>query len=192
MIRINLLPKDEVPKSVQVKLPPVASFIPVFVAVGLLALCIVVGFLQHGQVVKLQKDIEVAKEETQRLAPQIARIKQLTKERDEVDRRLDAITMLDKNRYFRVRLMSELSRHMPENTWLTRYEEVGNTSVRLEGITFSNFLIADFMRDQVTSDNYRAVDLEYIERGKIGDIDVLKFGLTAQVGQPATDVATGM
>ncbi len=192
MIRINLLPKDEVPRSVQIKLPPVASFIPVFVAIGLLALCVVLGVLQHGQVVKLQKEIEVAKEEAQRLAPQIARIKQLTKERDEVDKRLDAITMLDKNRYFRVRLMSELSRHMPENTWLTLYEEVGNTSLRLEGITFSNFLIADFMRDQITSDNYRAIDLDFIERGRIGDIDVLKFGLTAQVGQPATDVAIGM
>jgi len=134
----------------------------------------------------------VAKEETRRLAPQIARIKQLTKERDEVDRRLDAITVLDKDRYFRVRLMSELSRRMPDNTWLTHYEEVGPTSLRMEGITFSNFIIADFMRDQVASESYRAVDLEFIERGTIGEIDVLKFGLTAQVGQTTSGVAIGM
>ena len=192
MIRINLLPKEDVPRSIQIKLPPVASFIPVFIAGGLLALCVVTAVMQHNEVTKLNKDILVAKEETQRLAPQIARIKQLTKERDEVDKRLDAITMLDKNRYFRVRLMSELSRRMPENTWLTLYQEVGEMSLHLEGITFSNFLIADFMRDQVISDNYRAVDLEFIERGKIGEVNVLKFGLTAQVGHPATDVATGM
>ena len=192
MIRINLLPKEDVPRNIEIKLPPVASFIPVFIAGGLLALCVVTAFMQHNQEAKLNKDIQVAQEETQRLAPQIARIKQLTKERDEVDKRLDAITMLDKNRYFRVRLMSELSRRMPENTWLTLYQEVGQTSLHLEGITFSNFLIADFMRDQVVSDSYKAVDLDYIERGTIGDIDVLKFGLTAQVGEPATDVATGM
>lgn len=192
MIRINLLPKEEVPRQIQVKMPPIASFVPVFVAIGLVLLCAGTWFVQYGRITQLNHDIEVAKEETQRLAPQIARIKQLTKERDEVDRRLDAITMLDKDRYFRVRLMSELSRRMPENTWLTRYEEVGATSLRLEGITFSNFVIADFMRDQVASDAYRAIDLNFIERGSIGEIDVLKFGLTAQVGQPAADVATGM
>jgi Tfp pilus assembly protein PilN len=192
MIRINLLPKEEVPRSIQVKMPPIASFVPMFVAAGLLTLCVATWFVQHGQVQQLEQNIETAKEESRRLAPQIARIKQLTKERDEVDRRLDAITMLDKDRYFRVRLMSELSRRMPENTWLTEYEEVGPTTLRMEGITFSNFVIADFMRDQVASDSYRAVDLDFIERGTIGKIDVLKFGLTAQVGQPANDVATGM
>lgn len=192
MIRINLLPKEEVPRQIQVSMPPIASFIPVFVAAGLIALCISTWFVQSGQVKELNEKIELAKEETRRLAPQIARIKQLTKERDEVDRRLDAITMLDKDRYFRVRLMSELSRRMPENTWLTHYEEVGPTSLRMECITFSNFLIADFMRDQASSDSYRAVDLDFIERGSIGEIDVLKFGLTAQVGQPASGVATGM
>jgi len=48
------------------------------------------------------------------------------------------------------------------------------------------------MRNQAKSDSYRSVDLDFIEKGKIGDINVLKFGLTAQVGEPATDVATGM
>jgi Tfp pilus assembly protein PilN len=192
MIRINLLPKEDVPRSVQIKLPPVASFIPVFIAVALLGLCVTTAFVQHNKVVKLQKDIETAQEETQKLAPQIARMKQLTKERDQVDRRLDAITMLDKDRYVRVRLMSELSRRMPANTWLTLYQEVSPTTVKLEGITFSNFIIADFMRNQAKSDSYRAVDLDFIEKGRIGDINVLKFGLTAQVGEPATDVATGM
>ncbi len=192
MIRINLLPKEDVPRSVQIKLPPVASFVPVFVAVALLGLCVATAFVQHNKVAKLQKDIQVAQEETQKLAPQIARMKQLTKERDQVDRRLDAITMLDKDRYVRVRLMSELSRRMPANTWLTLYQEVSPTTVKLEGITFSNFIIADFMRNQAKSDSYRSVDLDFIEKGKIGDINVLKFGLTAQVGEPATDVATGM
>jgi hypothetical protein len=42
------------------------------------------------------------------------------------------------------------------------------------------------------SSSYLGVDLDFISRGTIGDIDVLKFGLTAQVGQPTTDVATGM
>ena len=192
MIRINLLPKEDVPRSVQIKLPPVASFIPVFVAVALLGLCVATAFIQHNKVVKLQSDIQTAKEETQKLAPQIARIKQLTQERDQVDRRLDAITMLDKDRYVRVRLMSELSRRMPANTWLTLYQEVNPTTIRLEGITFSNFVIADFMRNQVVSSSYLGVDLDFISRGTIGDINVLKFGLTAQVGQPTTDVATGM
>ncbi len=192
MIRINLLPKEDVPRHVQIKLPPVASFIPVFVAVALLGLCVATAFIQHGRVVKLQSDIQTAREESQKLAPQIARIKQLTQERDQVDRRLDAITMLDKDRYVRVRLMSELSRRMPANTWLTLYQEVNPTTIRLEGITFSNFVIADFMRNQVVSSSYLGVDLDFISRGTIGDIDVLKFGLTAQVGQPTTDVATGM
>jgi len=192
MIRINLLPKEDVPRQVQIKIPAFAAFIPMIVAVLVVGLCAATYMIQSGAVSKLNSDIKEAQEESQRLAPQIARIKQLTKERDEVDRRLDAITQLDRDRYFRVHLMSDVSRKLPENMWLTLYEEVSPNSLRIEGITFSNFVVADLLRDQVTSEYYRALDLEYIERGYIGDTSVLKFGMSCSVGQPITDVAVGL
>jgi len=205
MIEINLLPKQYLKSSRSFSFGKTGLY-AVAAAAGIVLMLVGISFYQMYQLGRLesdiekararaavlQKDIQVAQEETQKLAPQIARMKQLTKERDQVDRRLDAITMLDKDRYVRVRLMSELSRRMPANTWLTLYQEVSPTTVKLEGITFSNFIVADFMRNQAKSDSYRSVDLDFIEKGKIGDINVLKFGLTAQVGEPATDVATGM
>ena len=43
-----------------------------------------------------------------------------------------------------MKLVDELSRCVPEHLWLTSYEEQGN-KVQIEGVTFSNLLVADFM-----------------------------------------------
>jgi type IV pilus assembly protein PilN len=189
MIRINLLPQEEIPRTRTIKMPEVGAFAPVAVAAAAIVLCIGMSVIQGRSLDKLDNDVSELRSESQRLAPQIARIKQLQREREQLDKRLDVITSLDADRYFRVHLMSELSRRMPSNTWLSRIEEVAPGRYEVEGMTFSNFLVADFLHNLDESDYYHGLDLVSIVRGKIEDVNVLKFIIDADVGQPAVQMA---
>jgi len=189
MIRINLLPREEVPRTRTFKLPEIGAFVPVGIALFAVVVCAGTFFYQKHKTDTLRAEVAEAKEESQRLAPQIARIKQLQREREQLDQRLDAITLLDQERYFRVQLLSEIARTIPQNTWLTQVTEMGPGQLEVEGITFSNFIVADFLRDLNSSEQYRTVDLVGIRRGKIKDFEVLEFTITASVGQPPVELA---
>ena len=192
MIRINLLPQEDQPRQVSIKLPQIGEFVPVGIAVVALAVCVGTFFVQARNMDRLQQQVAEAREESQELAPQIARIKQLQREREQLDSRLDAITALDEERYFRVHLMSEVARRLPDNCWLTRVHEVSPGQVEIEGITFSNFIVADFLRDLGESEYYQSMELASIERGKIKDVTVLNFKIIAGVGQPPVEIASGL
>jgi Tfp pilus assembly protein PilN len=194
MIRINLLAKEEIPRSRTIKLPAIGSFVPAIAAAVVVLACTATYVVQSRNLSRLQNNVTEARTESERLAPQIARIKQLEREREQLDARLDAITSLDRERYFRVHLLSELARRFPENAWLTEYSEVSPSRVEIKGISFSNFVVADFLRDLGESDYYEVIDLVLTQRGHIKDVKVLEFTLTADVGQPPADleVAAGI
>ncbi len=173
-------------------MPEVGAFVPLVVFALAAGACVTTFFIQKASLERLESQVAEVRSESQRLAPQIARVKQLERERQQLDERLDAISALDEERYLRVHLMSELARRMPENSWLTRFEETSPGKVEIEGITFSNFIVADFLRDLASGDYFRSLDLVRIERGKIQEATVLNFEITADVGQPPVEVASGI
>jgi type IV pilus assembly protein PilN len=132
---------------------------------------------------ELENKITDAKEESARLAPQLAKIRKLTKEREEVNRRLGIIGNLDRDRYLRVQLMNELSLNLPTNCWLTAVTEQGGTHVTFEGITFSNYIIADLMNNLDKSKRFGDTALKVAEEGDIEDHRVIQFTLNAQLLQ---------
>lgn len=189
MIRINLLPKDEQPKVRTIQLPNVGAFAPLVIV--LLTFLIIGGaHIYQGQAIKaLKETIALEEAESRRLAPEIAKIKRLNKQRKDLNDRLDVITRLDGDRYFRVHIMDELNRTMPEHMWLTRFEDVGGDSYAVEGVTFSNFLISDFLQSLTSSPYFGGVSLLVAEKGDIGEVQVIKFKARAQAirkpaGQP--------
>lgn len=192
MIRINLLPQEDTPKSRNFTMPELGAFTPVAILLVALMACGGTWFMQKRTADRLTTEVAEARAESQRLAPQIARIKQLERERDALDVRLDAITSLDAQRYLRVHLLSEVARKFPDNAWLTGYKETSPSTIEIQGITFNNFVVADFLRDLDTSEYYDAVDLVISQRGKIGEVKVLDFTMTADVSQPAADLAGGL
>lgn len=188
MIRINLLPQEDAPRVRTFKMPEVGAFVPLFVAAAVVVLCAGTFFIQKRSLDRITAQVEEARIENQKLIPQIARIKQLEREREALDQRLAAITELDRERYLRVHLLSELSRHWPENAWLSEYTEINPGRVEVRGYTFNNFVVADFLRDVDRSDYYDIADLQFSNRGKIDKVKIMEFSLTADVGQPMQSV----
>jgi len=115
------------------------------------------------------------------LAPQLAKIRKLQAEREEVNKRLGIIAALDKNRYLHVRMMNDLAVNVPDNCWLTDLSESGGTQISLEGITFSNFIIADFMTSLEGSGRFTEVALVKAQEGEIDGVRVVKFAVNASL-----------
>ncbi len=175
MIRINLLPREDAPSPRSWKLPDLSSFAPlvlVVIAVGVMA---TLSLYQGQKVANLEEFITEAEAESRRLAPEIAKIKRLDEQRASLNQRLEVISALDRDRYFRVHLLDEINRALPEHLWLTRCEDIGGDMYSLEGVTFSNFLVSDLLQNLVRSPYFGNVDLQIAERGKIESVDVVKF-----------------
>ncbi len=181
MIRINLLPAEDRAKKRELHLPEMSTVYLVAAIVIFVTSIGVASTVQRHRVRSLEKKIEVAKEESRKLAPQLAKIKQITKEREEVNRRLNLITSLDRHRYYRVKLLNDISYKLPANCWITDINELSPNNFAIDGITFSNFTVADMMSNLENSSLVTSVDLKVAERGQIKKREVMKFSLSASV-----------
>ncbi len=186
MIRINLLPPEDRKKTRRIKLPSFSGGGPkaIWMLAGLIVyagMIIAIASLQTKSLKSLEARIAKAQEESRQLAPQLERIRELTKEREEVDRRLGIIASLDRERYFRVQLLNELSERMPPNSWLVSVKEDGGTQITLDGVTFSNYLIADLMANLDKSDRFNDVSLAIAQEGRILDNKVIQFTVNSKI-----------
>lgn len=182
MIRINLLPRDERQVKRTFTLPKVGTVMPLLVLILVAALFAAFSVVQAMQVSRLQADIAKAEQEAEKLRPAIQTINELTQKRQELERRLGVITGLDKQRLTRVKLVDEVSKCIPEHLWMTQFEEIpGSNRVQVEGVTFSNLLVADFMSRLEESPLYGDVDLVVAEKGTIDQRNVVKFKVTASM-----------
>ena len=114
MIRINLLPESERKTKRSFKLPSFSAGSPkmVWLVAGVLifaGMITAMSMLQARKVRDYEAKIAEAKREAEELAPQLERIRKLTQEREEVNRRLAVIATLDRDRYFRVQLLNDIS-----------------------------------------------------------------------------------
>ena len=142
---------------------------------------VLAAMLQSRKITDYETKIQALKEESARLAPQLAKIRKLTAEREEVNKRLGIIASLDKDRYLHVRMMNDLAVQVPDNCWIEEVDETGGSSVDIKGVTFSNFIIADFMTSLERSGRFSDVALVKAEEGDIDDVRVVKFEVSAKL-----------
>jgi len=184
MIRINLLPADERSSRRKISLPTISGGAVLWVSLGIFVYAGAVAgiwVLQSRKITEYETKIQALKEESSRLAPQLARIRQLQAEREEVNKRLSIIAALDKDRYLRVRMMNDLAATLPDNCWITEVNESGGTNVTIEGVTFSNFIIADLMTSLERSERFKDVTLVRAQEGDIESVRVVRFDLNAKL-----------
>jgi len=184
MIRINLLPSDERSSRRKISLPTISGGAVLWVSLGIFVYAGAVAgiwVLQSRKVTEYETKIQALKEESERLAPQLARIRKLQAEREEVNKRLAIIAALDKDRYLRVRMMNDLAGTLPDNCWITEVNESGGSKVTIEGVTFSNFIIADLMTSLERSGRFAEVALVRAQEGEIESVRVVKFDLNAKL-----------
>ena len=189
MIRINLLPTTEQTQGpvVRIHAPSLPAIAPILIAAGVLSAILVIAMLQTFRLRHLNGELRELRAEAERLKPLIQRIDQLTRERELTLKRLGVIEELDRERLTRVRMVDELARRMPDHLWLTGFTEKSG-AVNMNGITFSNLMVAELIRNLERSVLFEQVDLVVAERGEIDGRPVVNFSLTAR-RQTAADPA---
>lgn len=184
MIRINLLPSEERSSKRKISLPTISGGAILWVTLGVFVYAGAVAgiwVLQSRKITDFETKIQALKEESDRLAPQLAKIRKLTAEREEVNKRLGIIAALDKDRYLHVRMLNDLAVQVPDNCWVEEVSETGGSAVEIKGITFSNFIIADFMIALERSGRFTDVALAKAQEGEIDDVRVVKFEISAKL-----------
>ena len=182
MIRINLLQREEkAQRRVSIDLKAGELVIPVAVFVAAILVITGTALSQHSRVVSLEHSIAEVDAQSRALAPQIERVNRLAQERAELDLRLGIINKLEKGRTQSVRIMDELARCVPDHLWMTLAQQEAGTQLNLEGVTYSNLVVSDFMSRLERSPLFANVELGVAESGQITDRDVVKFRITCQV-----------
>ena len=183
MIRINLLPRDEKAqrKSAAADFKIGDVVLPLVVLAAAVLVIAGSALSQRTRQAGLDKSIQQVDSESRALAPQIARVNQLAQERAELDLRMGVIAKLEKGRTQSVRLMDELARCVPDHLWLTGVSQDASNHLQLEGVTYSNLVVSDFMSRIERSPLFSNVELAVAERGQAGEKNVVKFQVSCTV-----------
>ena len=185
MIRVNLLPREEKSKRKSASAPvdlKIGDMVLPAIVLGAAALIITGSTMsQRTRQAGLEKSIQQVDAESRALAPQIARVNQLAQERAELDLRMGIISKLEKGRTQSVRLMDELARCVPDHLWLTGVSQDAGNHLQLEGVTYSNLVVSDFMSRIERSPMFSNVELAVAERGQVTDKSVVKFQVSCTV-----------
>lgn len=153
----------------------------------ILAVIVLTMISQKAQIANLQSKIKGYNEELTKLAGPKRLVDDYLKKQADVNTKLNEISSIDKNRFYTITLLDQLSNAMPDYLWLTTMkEDKGNVS--LDGMTFSNLIVADFMDRLKSSGYFSNVELGQTVKSTLEGRDLVKFSVTASYN-PMPDVS---
>lgn len=135
--------------------------------------------------------IEAAVQDSMRYARLIQASSALEARRDTIMQKLEIIEQIDTKRYVWAHVMDEISRALPDYTWLTNLAQTGGgmTPVFLiEGRTGNFFALTRFMDDLEASPFIRAVRLTTTQQESLQGRIVNQFVLEATYEEPPPDM----
>jgi Tfp pilus assembly protein PilN len=198
MVRINLLSeqdrKGKAPERGRPSLPrmPSAPSVPLpllggVVVLLLLAAAVYVYVDQNRRMASLEERIDVARQDSTRYWRVITEIRAKETSTSAIASRIQAIQAVDQGRYRWPHILEELSRSLPENTWLTSVttsaDEAGGNRLEITGVTFSNLTLTQFMTNLEGSPYLEGVSLIGSNRSQVEGTDVTSFALIAAYTQ---------
>ncbi|MEJ2678152.1 MAG: PilN domain-containing protein [Gemmatimonadota bacterium] len=136
----------------------------------------------------LNVQIEQAVQDSMRYARLIEAANKLEARRDTIARKLQVIQQLDQDRYIWAHVMDEVSRALPEYTWLTAITQTqgGNApTFQIEGRTGNYYALTQFMNDLESSPFIQQVRLYTTQQEQVEGKAVNQFVLQASYQQPA-------
>jgi type IV pilus assembly protein PilN len=176
MIRINLLAGQEPQRPEKTPLNR-----PIWiVALGVILAAVVIGYWALGaQIRRLEAEKISLEKQTQGYSGLQHDIKELKAKKELAQNRLTLLTRLEKERHGPVRLLEQLTVALPANQlWVTTLKET-DSEIRLDGMSLSNQILADYMKRLETLDSISRVDLVQSGQVPYKDIKIKQFTINA-------------
>ena len=177
MIRINLLPTEEVERAADQR-QQIAT-VGLVVALSVLVL-IVVHSVQAARNATTQHRVNQVREELEAITGPYDQVLKIQAQQRELESKIRVIGQLEARSGGPVNVMSDLSGAVPEKLWLIEFAETGGMA-RMTGFSVDEQTIADFLRKLSTSTYFTGVDLEETQQVTADNVKQKKFTLRAQV-----------
>jgi type IV pilus assembly protein PilN len=177
MIRINLLPYRASKKQETATQQLIVMAVIILIALGIAGAAYLVTL---GKISTTKGEITKSEDELANLKKKIGEIDNLKKLQAEVQKKLDILNQLRKEKTGPAMRLARMSDIVPDKMWLTRYQENG-TVVSISGLAYTEELIADFMRGIQSSQEFANVELQVSEQQEINGVKLKKFDLTCAI-----------
>lgn len=184
MIRINLLPQESrraASKSGGGMAFDKMKVIPLAILAVVLVGCVSTMMVQGSRLRTVERDVAEAQAETQKYKQTIALINEMVRKEQELNRRLDLVQTLDKDRYKTVQVLDEVAQRVPRYMWLTGMKNVAPERVSFDGYAFSNLVVSDLMSNLQTSEMFQNVELSIVRRKLVEGQPTVNFTVTTDV-----------
>lgn len=178
MIKINILSEKRQKK----KASGPANFLAIVgaVTIGTVLIAGIVFFLLKSEVSELKAQSEANKALLANLNKKISEIKRYENLNKEIKERSAIVETLIKNQWLPVAILDEVSRAIPEGTWLTTliYRE---DVVTIEGYAFTNEQIVLYVENLKRRANFSDVYLQESRQVEVEHVPVYRFKLNFRV-----------
>jgi type IV pilus assembly protein PilN len=189
MIRINLLKPEAKdvrdvrpagsPERAAKKPPAIGNLLLLLVIVGLAGWF----YFQKKAIDEERELLEAAQAEKAKLQYVIARLNELETRKQTLQRQIGLINDLKSTQDLVVRIMDEVSRHLPEWVWLTE-TSYDTRTLQIKGKALSNNLIADYAGNLESSEQLSNVEIVSTAQRKSGNDVILEFSMNARIVRP--------
>ena len=176
MIRINLIPEPE-RKEVR---GTGEIFIGICVLAALFAAIVAIHILQGNRIEEVNRRIAKAEKRIKELEVVKKKVDEFKAKNAELNRRIEIINVLEKNRTGPLYVMDALSQAIPNKAWIDEFTEKGSQT-KLVGIADNEFTVADFMKALQTSPYFVGVELGVIKKTELRKLDLRAFVINTKL-----------
>jgi type IV pilus assembly protein PilN len=185
MIRINLLPHRQIKRAAKQR----EFGLMALMAAGAACAVVFLGwqFLSAQNNTQLERNSRLEKANAD-LDKQIADIKDLKDQINNVLERKHVVENLQTNRSQAVVILDELTRQLPEGVYLKSIKQAGNL-ITLDGVADTNARVATLVRNLSVSNWMESPNLVVINAATVNNIKQNDFTITVSLKAPKTEEA---
>ncbi len=181
MIRINLLPHDERRSGKSGFTLDKAKVIPLACLAVVLTASLASLWIQGSRLSTIEHEVASARAESEQYKRTIALIDEMVQKEQELNRRLDLVKQLDRDRFATVRVLDEVARRVPRYMWLTSLKTIAPEKYAIDGYAFSNLVVSDLMSSLDKSRVFRDIELSVAKRKIMDGQNTVNFTVTSSV-----------
>ncbi|MBN2543538.1 PilN domain-containing protein [bacterium] len=177
MIKINLLPPELRRKKKAALID--RFFIYIFIAlIAEIVFLMTINMTQNTRINELETILADTRAEIAKNKNQITLINELTKLKDNIQSRMNALQSLESQRPIWINTLENLASIVPDYLWFRTFAE-NNDKVDIEGTSYSIKSIATFLVALIKSSYFTNVNLSYIQKGELGGYTIYSFKVDA-------------
>jgi type IV pilus assembly protein PilN len=174
MIRINLI-RGKRKKRRELNLGFAFLLAPLVVLAGTLYFHTMIT----GKIKTLNQGIQQANADVARLKKEIGEVEKFKARKAELQKKVDIISNLQKDRSGPVKVFQALSAAIPEKCWIDKLDIQGD-KVAVSGVALNNNTVANFMTALGQTGRFKNVALGSADQAAMMNVKLVRFNLTFQ------------